>query len=158
MLYRANMAMKTTQQVVVEPGRLAAIAVENGHDASYDDEGAEEYDEDDGYEGDEHDDEEYEYEHAARLNDSRQARGVRPPLRQSGPPRASADSLAQVPVRGHCKGRHRGKCPISVAQKDASYDRRAAERNGTRCNYKDPTYIDVICNGQYHLSRHHDQM
>ena len=40
--------------------------------------GAEEYYEDDEYEGDEHDDEEYEYEHAARLNDSRQARGAAP--------------------------------------------------------------------------------
>ena len=60
MLYRANMAVKTTQQVIVEPGRLAALAGEEGHDSPHDDEGAEEYYEDVEYEEDEQDDGEYE--------------------------------------------------------------------------------------------------
>jgi len=123
MLYRANMAKKATQQVVVEPGRLAAIAAEEGQESYYDeefgDEGDEEFDDGD----DECLDEGYEYEHVARLNDSRQARGARPAMRQTGPPKASADSLAQVPFCGQCKGRRRGKCPIPATQKDASYDR-----------------------------------
>ena len=138
MLYRANMATKSTQQEVVEPGRLAATAAEEGHEPYYGeevgDEDEEEFDDGD----DEYLDEGYDYEHVARLNDSRQARGARPALRQTGPPKPSADSLAQVPFGGQCKGRHRGMCPIPAAQKDPSYDRRTAERNGTRCTHKDP--------------------
>ena len=42
MLYRANMAVKTTQQVVVEPGRLAARTNDDAQETYHDDGGAEE--------------------------------------------------------------------------------------------------------------------
>ena len=132
MLYRANMAIKTTQQVVVEPGRLAAIAGEDGHDAPHEDEGAEEYDEDDGYERDEHDDEEYEYEHAARLNDSRQARGCGPRSVRAGRlvPRQilSRRCRCVVIVRGATEGSARSRwlrrtqATIAVRQRGMARD------------------------------------
>ena len=39
MLYRANMAVRTTQQVVVEPGRLAALANDENQETHNDDGG-----------------------------------------------------------------------------------------------------------------------
>jgi len=124
MLYPANMAGKLQQQVVVEAGCLAAAAGDDGQGDDLE-EDAEEWEGEGAYEDeDEYIDEGYAL--VARMSDSRQTKGVRPPLRQSGPPCASAEFLAQAPACGQRKGRHRGKCPIQAAQKDSHYDRRTA--------------------------------
>jgi hypothetical protein len=62
----------------------------------------------DGYGADDH-------EHVTRLNNRRQAKRVRPRMRQSGHTRASSEFLANVPTCGQCKRRPRGNCPTPAA-------------------------------------------
>ena len=69
MLYRANMAVKSQQQVIVEASRLAAVAGEDDQEEEQE-EDAEEWGGEGAYgEEDEYGDDGY--EHAACLNDGR---------------------------------------------------------------------------------------
>ena len=90
-----------------------------------------------------------------RLNDIRQMTGKMPSSRGHDRDQKAA-MLARVPkcTNPKCGGRHPDRCPVSVAEKDPSYD--AKTKAELRCNYVDPV-TSIVCQGRSHLARHHLQ-